>query len=485
MAKSCIAVVESYQEDRSSQEVEIVDVDAAFSYSENDCSSDQNDDCFDCVEIKDDDDDEDIPRLIDLVDDSLNQSIISVTSSASEIIDETPGKLRNSIRKSTRRYRRSNKSSSSSDSEPEVVFIKKTQIKNKIRLRHRDENSNLSIKNKDDIVETLNEKENKNLGIDDQDIKITKKNSIRSVKLNNEHHNSSSTSRSPSPIKSKSDHQKTESELILESINQINDFFNDSMCRKIEKKIDQISEKAKCGLYKQKTYDHAPLRNKFFFGEGYTYGNQMETKGPGSERIYSKGEVDEVPKWIEKHIVQKLYSEKIVKEGFINSAVINEYFPSGCIVSHIDPIHIFDRPIISISFNSKSYLSFGVKFSFNPIRTTEPIVQLPLERGCMTSLSGYSADNVTHSIRPQDITERRCVIILRRVFPDAPRVGDPVNPEYPLRMMKRNHFRSHSFENLSAKSNRKRSRRGKKYGYNGYRSDSESSHRKKRTRHSY
>ena len=29
--------------------------------------------------------------------------------------------------------------------------------------------------------------------------------------------------------------------------------------------------------------------------------------------------------------------------------------------------------------------------------------------------SGYAADNITHCIRPQDITERRCVIILRRL----------------------------------------------------------------------
>ena len=28
--------------------------------------------------------------------------------------------------------------------------------------------------------------------------------------------------------------------------------------------------------------------------------------------------------------------------------------------------------------------------------------------------SGYAADEVTHCIRPQDVVERRCVIILRR-----------------------------------------------------------------------
>ena len=180
--------------------------------------------------------------------------------------------------------------------------------------------------------------------------------------------------------------EKTVLQQIHEGIKQIRGFFDDSMCRKIEKKIDQIAEKAKCGLYKQKTYDKAPLRNKYFFGEGYTYGKQMEQKGPGQERLHKKGDVDEIPNWIKKHIIQKIYDKKIVPEGWINSAVINEYFPGGCIVSHIDPIHIFDRPILSISFNSKSFLSFGCKFSFNPIRTTEPVLALPLDRGCLTSI---------------------------------------------------------------------------------------------------
>ncbi|XP_065659313.1 RNA demethylase ALKBH5 [Hydra vulgaris] len=217
---------------------------------------------------------------------------------------------------------------------------------------------------------------------------------------------------------------KTELQLIHEGIFQKRNYFDDSMCRKIEKKIDGIVEKAKRGLYLPNTFDSAPLRNKYFFGEGYTYGKHMESKGPGQERLFKKGEVDKIPNWIQKHVIKKLYDDKVVPEGFINSVVINEYFPGGCIVSHIDPIHIFDRPIISINFNTRSFLSFGCKFTFNPIRTSEPVLSLPMDRGCLTMISGYAADNITHCIRPCDITERRCVIILRRVFPNAPRVGD-------------------------------------------------------------
>ncbi|XP_066929908.1 RNA demethylase ALKBH5-like [Clytia hemisphaerica] len=272
------------------------------------------------------------------------------------------------------------------------------------------------------------------------------------------------------------DEEESELQKIHKGIKQIRNFFDDSMCHKIEKKIDQIAEKALCGLYKQKTYDRAPLRNKYFFGEGYTYGKQMEHKGPGQERLHVKGDVDEIPKWIQKHIVQKVYEEKLVPDGWINSAVVNEYFPGGCIVSHIDPIHIFDRPIISISFNSKSYLSFGVKFSFNPIRTSEPTLALPLDRGTLTMISGYAADNVTHCIRPQDVVERRCVIILRRVFPDAPRVGDP-EPEYPLRMM----HRSRALTSGGDFSSRKRQYGGNNRDY--YQNNNNNKRRK--TRHSY
>ncbi|KAI8794392.1 RNA demethylase ALKBH5, partial [Biomphalaria glabrata] len=166
----------------------------------------------------------------------------------------------------------------------------------------------------------------------------------------------------------------------------------------------------------------APLRNKYFFGEGYTYGSQLTKRGPGSERLYSKGDVDEIPKWIHRLVITPLYKANVIPEGFVNSAVINDYKPGGCIVSHIDPPHIFERPIVSVSFFSESALSFGCKFSFKPIRVSKPVLTLPMARGCVTLLSGYAADHITHCVRPEDIVSRRAVIILRRVRDDAPRL---------------------------------------------------------------
>ncbi|CAH1794070.1 unnamed protein product [Owenia fusiformis] len=208
--------------------------------------------------------------------------------------------------------------------------------------------------------------------------------------------------------------------------------FSSEMCELIEKKIESVVEKANRGEYKQKTVDRAPLRCKYFFGEGYTYGSQLDKKGPGGERLYPKGQVDKIPEWIHKLVVQPLVEAKVIEKNFVNSAVINDYQPGGCIVSHIDPKHIFDRPIVTVSFMSDSALSFGCKFSFKPIRVSNPVVVQPVKRGCVLAISGYAADEITHCIRPQDVTKRRAVIILRRVPDDAPRLGDPDPIRRPL-----------------------------------------------------
>ncbi|XP_038068416.1 RNA demethylase ALKBH5-like [Patiria miniata] len=202
--------------------------------------------------------------------------------------------------------------------------------------------------------------------------------------------------------------------------------FSDAESKEIEKKIDEVVKNGLQGKYRPHTVDRAPLRNKYFFGEGYTYGAQLSKRGPGQERLYPKGEVDEIPDWIHELVVKKLEDHELVPKGFINSAVINDYQPGGCIVSHVDPLHIFDRPIVSASFLSDAALSFGCKFSFKPIRVTKPKVSLPMARGCVTLISGYAADEVTHCIRPQDVKARRAVIIVRRVFEDAPRL--PAQP---------------------------------------------------------
>ncbi|XP_041960352.1 RNA demethylase ALKBH5 isoform X2 [Alosa sapidissima] len=218
--------------------------------------------------------------------------------------------------------------------------------------------------------------------------------------------------------------------------------FSAQECALIEQKIDEVVAKGDKGLYREHTVDRAPLRNKYFFGEGYTYGAQLERRGPGQERLYSKGEVDDIPDWVHELVISRLVERGLLSEGFVNSAVINDYQPGGCIVSHVDPIHIFERPIVSVSFFSDSALCFGCRFQFKPIRVSEPVLHLPVRRGSVTILSGYAADEITHCIRPQDIKERRAVIILRRTRPDAPRLDTDAPSPAPI-PSDRTHKRSH------------------------------------------
>ena len=69
----------------------------------------------------------------------------------------------------------------------------------------------------------------------------------------------------------------------------------------------------------------------------------MKQRGAGNEKLFPKGQVDEIPQWIFDLVVEPVVKAGIVPQGFINCAVINDYQPGGCIVSHIDPPQIFDR----------------------------------------------------------------------------------------------------------------------------------------------
>jgi len=199
--------------------------------------------------------------------------------------------------------------------------------------------------------------------------------------------------------------------------------FSDAECRVIERKIDEVVAAGANGEYKPCTVDKTPLRNKYFFGEGYIYGGQLKVRGPGNEKLYPKGKVDEIPQWVLDLVVNPIVKMGYLKPNWVNSAVINDYLPGGHIVSHIDPPQLFDRPIITASFLSDSALSFGCRFSFRPLHVTDPVYSLPLKRGGVISFHGYAADEITHCIRPEDTRYRRAVIILRHVPDTAPRLS--------------------------------------------------------------
>ena len=55
----------------------------------------------------------------------------------------------------------------------------------------------------------------------------------------------------------------------------------------------------RAGGFLPSTVDRAPLRTKYFFGHGYTYGG-----GAGQERLYPPGEVDPIPSWIQQLVIR-------------------------------------------------------------------------------------------------------------------------------------------------------------------------------------
>ena len=180
------------------------------------------------------------------------------------------------------------------------------------------------------------------------------------------------------------EYEGDEADLVRSGLKQFV-FFSDQDCQILEQMIDD-EVVAKIDTFKNCTVDRAPLRNKYFFGEGYTYGDQMRRKGPGMEELYPKGFVDEIPEWVTQFVIKPLEKANIIPKDFVNSCVINDYLAGGCITSHIDPKQLFDRPIYTISLMSDSALSFGVRFSFKPIRCSRPVYRVPLKRGCITAI---------------------------------------------------------------------------------------------------
>lgn len=201
-------------------------------------------------------------------------------------------------------------------------------------------------------------------------------------------------------------------------------FWSAAQCVGIEAEVEGLRSLAEAGGLRKHTVDRTALRVKYFFGYGYTYGGQIA--GRGEERVLPPGLVDPIPEWVRLKLIQRLEEEGHVPCGWINSAVINDYRKGGMIVSHIDPPHLFDRPIFIASFFAECRLAFGAGFTFvdgrfSEERSAPPRFLACLSRGSLCRMDGFSANGITHGIRPADMTSRRVSVVLRRVLPDAPR----------------------------------------------------------------
>lgn len=223
--------------------------------------------------------------------------------------------------------------------------------------------------------------------------------------------------------------QTEEYRLTMDSLQSMQ-LFSAEESQELERLIDQVTVDAERGLFKDHTVDLTPMRNKYFFGFAYTYGAQKEHAGArGVEAVWPPEDTSPIPDWIQDMVISRLEARRLVPKGWINAATINDYAAGGCIVSHIDPPHLFDRPIVSVSMFSDCNLVFGTRFAFpkeakQDIETSTPVLVHPCLRGHATVLKGYSANKITHAIRPCDLPSRRASIILRRVLPSAPVLVD-------------------------------------------------------------
>lgn len=135
----------------------------------------------------------------------------------------------------------------------------------------------------------------------------------RKLQLTHDTHSSNSRHTIKEKQIERRNYYERETDSYLETLRKLHEgiqqrrLFSDDESKEIESKIEEVVAIGEKGLYKKYTVDRAPLRNKYFFGEGYTYGSQMLRKGPGMEKLYPRGEVDEIPAWVHDLVCTLLY----------------------------------------------------------------------------------------------------------------------------------------------------------------------------------
>jgi len=206
---------------------------------------------------------------------------------------------------------------------------------------------------------------------------------------------------------------------IRESLTYHREVFDALECARIEAWIDDTVWRGSMGLIGgESTIDVTPLRTKYFFGNGYTYGRGMR----GREELLPLGSVDPIPTWLWNLVIEPLENRGIVPRGWVDSVVMNDYRAGSQIVAHVDPPRLFSRPIVSTSFFCPARLVFGA--SFDPERRTPPAHSQLLSRGSVLLLDGYAANSVTHGIRPEDLLgPRRVSMVLRHVIVESPKAA--------------------------------------------------------------
>jgi len=201
-------------------------------------------------------------------------------------------------------------------------------------------------------------------------------------------------------------------EKIQESLTYLPDFYSALACEAIEASVDQTVCLGRMGLLSgTHTVDATAHRTKYFFGAGYTYGHGLR----GREELLEDGAVEDIPEWLYRLVIAPLEKRGVIPCNWIQSVVMNDYRAGSSIVAHVDPPNLFARPILTATFFCPARLVFGA--SFDPARRTPPAFSQFLGRGSVLLIDGYSANRVTHGIRPEDLLgARRVSLVLRHLL---------------------------------------------------------------------
>ena len=152
-------------------------------------------------------------------------------------------------------------------------------------------------------------------------------------------------------------------------------------------------------------------RFKFFFNTRYSYGANQRLSGKSASHGI-EATADPIPPWVLNLVEATIVRAALLPPGFINSAAINVYLGLG-IHQHMDDTERFARPIASLRLFSDSRLTFDAHGQ----GMNNPMCFVPMQRGSVMILeeNSFAADAITHCVRPQDLSGRSAVILLRHV----------------------------------------------------------------------
>jgi len=198
--------------------------------------------------------------------------------------------------------------------------------------------------------------------------------------------------------------------------------YTDHDIARIESHVDDLyKESLNPHSYLQpETYAHSGRtaglisRTKMFFNARYLWTRSHFEDPDAAVAGGIRRDVSKAPSWMSKEFESKMIEAGVISQRFVNSFACNIYHDgSEGLAQHYDDIGRFKHPVISLRLYSDSRLSFGCKlYGFN-----NGLFTVPMPRGSITILqeNGFASNEVKHCIRPQDMSGKSGVLIMRQI----------------------------------------------------------------------